>query len=142
MCKIAYDISVKYIEKDNSIDNRMYKAKYASLLSELLANTVDVDYWKPALSYIIQAIDIYRDNMSIRQDFISKVYYGNALRQYLLICEDIGGKDMLLKAEKAAEKIVELRNELKMDYRSGKLQSELVFSGILLRRIRSKLRKC
>lgn len=142
LCKIAYDISVKYIEKDNSIDNRMYKAKYASLLSELLANTVNVDYWKAALNYIIQAIDIYRDNMSIRQDFISKVYYGNALRQYLLICEDIGGKDMLLKAEKAAEKIVELRNELKMDYRSGKLQSELVFSGILLRRIRSKLRKC
>lgn len=91
LCKIAYDISVKYIEKDNSIDNRMYKAKYASLLSELLANTVNVDYWKAALNYIIQAIDIYRDNMSIRQDFISKVYYGNALRQYLLICEDIGG---------------------------------------------------
>ena len=141
-CKLAYDISKKYIEKDNSIDNRMYKAKYASLLSELLSNTENIEYWKAALNYIIQAIDIYRDNMSIRQDFISKVYYGNALRQYVLICADIGGKNMLLNAEKAAEKMIELHNELKMDYRAGNLKSELIFSGLLLKRIRNRLKKC
>ena len=138
--KMAYDIGVHITETDNSLENRLYRAKYALFMGEILARTGNKDNHLEAVQYVEEALPVYREEMFLRRNPYSKVKYAKALGEYVLKCERVGSRKMLQKAVESGEELLRIKEELKNDPSAGKLYTDLLGDGFVLKRVEKKLK--